>query len=330
MLAYATASAGMHPSHTLALKLRVIADAGFNSVEIAFPDLEAFAQSEYPDYGSADRGGKGDVDTLLKAANRVRDLCRSMRLSVLTLMPFSQFEGYPDPSKHAESLSRARTWLQVAQTLGAEMLQVGSSNDPESSPDRDVIVKDFRDLAEEAAKVNVKMCVEAYEMWAWGVHNNTWQDVLAICAAVDRPNFGVCFDTFQICARAYADPTAPNRQISSMAPLQLASSLKDLVAALEADGGRMRDKVFYFQISDGSLNVSPQDLVKSAKEQGLPPLYAWSNSWRPIPYQDATSYGGYLPVVDVVEAVLRSGWRGPMSYEVRHALPSQVSRRILC
>jgi hypothetical protein len=144
-------------------------------------------------------------------------------------------------------------------------------------------------------------------MWAWAAHNSTWQDVLAICDAVDRPNFGVCLDTFQICARAFADPTAPDGLVSSRAPSELTASLKDLIVALEADNNKLREKVFYFQvktknlahriaenltrclngqISDGSANILPQDLVKLAKDQGLPPLYAWSNSWRPIPYQD--------------------------------------------
>ncbi|GBE83925.1 hypothetical protein SCP_0509840 [Sparassis crispa] len=41
-------------------------------------------------------------------------------------------------------------------------------------------------------------------------------------------------------------------------------------------------KIFYFQVSDGS-RTHVQDLVKSAKEQGIFPLHAWSNAWHPVP-----------------------------------------------
>lgn len=30
-----------------------------------------------------------------------------------------------------------------------------------------------------------------------------------------------------------------------------------------------------------------------------------------------SSYGGFLPVMDVIKAVLKTGWNGPWSYEVR-------------
>ena len=51
-------------------------------------------------------------------------------------------------------------------------------------------------------------------------------------------------------------------------------------------------KIFYFQISDGSRNVTPEALVRSAKEQGIPPLYAWSNQWRPLPFMDILNVPG--------------------------------------
>lgn len=122
-------------------------------------------------------------------------------------------------------------------------------------------------------------------------------------------------------ARAYADPTVANGLLQhspeGSAILHLASSLKALATTLPPE------KIFYLQISDGSRRVTPEALQKSAEEQGISPLYAWSNAWRPLPNMDTVcprgggmTWGGYLPVVDVCEAVLRTGWRGPWSYEV--------------
>lgn len=45
-------------------------------------------------------------------------------------------------------------FISPRQGLGCDMLQVGSTNDPSTSGDYDVIVKDLRELADEAAKQN--------------------------------------------------------------------------------------------------------------------------------------------------------------------------------
>ncbi|KAI0365792.1 xylose isomerase-like protein [Pilatotrama ljubarskyi] len=319
-LAYSTDSAGMHPNHNLPIKLRAIAEAGFSQAELAFPDLEAYAEQEFPGYQKLDEHGNGDLDKLLQAAEKVRKLCEGLRLSILAVHPFSQFEGYEDTRKRTTGFERAAAWLKVLRALNCQMLQVGSTPDASTSSDYDVIARDLRQLADEAAAQDPPIRI-AYEMWAWGAHVNTWEHIWEVCKRVDRPNFGLCLDTFQICARAYADPTASNGLLQDSpegsASLQLASSLQALAATVPPE------KIFYFQISDGSRKVTPDALKKSAEEQGISPLYAWSNAWRPVPYMDAVcprggkeSWCGYLPVLDVCEAVLKTGWRGPWSYEV--------------
>ena len=86
-IVYSTDSAGMHPSHTLPAKLRAIAEAGFLQAELAFPDLEAYAAQEHPGYKTLDEHGIGDLDTLLKVANKVRALCEELGLSILAIHP---------------------------------------------------------------------------------------------------------------------------------------------------------------------------------------------------------------------------------------------------
>ncbi|RPD60257.1 xylose isomerase-like protein [Lentinus tigrinus ALCF2SS1-7] len=319
-LAYSTDSAGMHPSHTLPLKLRAIAEAGFPAAELGFPDLEAYTEQEHRGYKKLDESGKGDLDTLVQAATNIRKLCSELGLSILAVHPFDHFEGYGESSKRAAKLERASAWFKVLQALGCEMLQVGSTPDESSSSDYDVIAGDLRKLADEAAAQDPPIRI-AYELWAWGAYVNTWEHIWEICKRIDRPNFGLCLDTFQICARAYADPTSRNGLLQDppegSAVMHLASSLKALAITVPPE------KIFYFQISDGSRKVAPDTLLQEAKDQGIGPLYAWSNAWRPLPYmdevcprKDGESWGGYLPVLDVCEAVLRTGWRGPWSYEV--------------
>lgn len=86
--AYATASAGMHPSHTLPLKLQAIADAGFKLTEIAMPDVEQYAESRFKGYQKLDESGSGDLDKLVEAAEEIHKQCLQLGLHVLTLMPY--------------------------------------------------------------------------------------------------------------------------------------------------------------------------------------------------------------------------------------------------
>ncbi|PSS37459.1 hypothetical protein PHLCEN_2v666 [Hermanssonia centrifuga] len=151
--AYSTDSAGMHPNHTLPLKLRAIAEAGFSDAELAFPDLEAYASQEYPGYRQLDRAGKGDMDTLCKAAGKIRKLCDELDLGILAVHPFDNYEGFKEKAKIDERLERAAAWFKVMkeQVLECEMLQVGSSIDPTSSGDFDIIASNFQQLADKAA-----------------------------------------------------------------------------------------------------------------------------------------------------------------------------------
>lgn len=87
-VAYSTDSAGMHPSHTLPVKLRAIYDAGFTHVEVGFPDLEAYAHQEFNGgYKKLDDEGKGDLDKLCEVAKKVRGLCHELGIEVLVVHP---------------------------------------------------------------------------------------------------------------------------------------------------------------------------------------------------------------------------------------------------
>ncbi|KZT01032.1 xylose isomerase-like protein [Laetiporus sulphureus 93-53] len=333
-LAYSTDSAGMHPSHILPDKLRAIAAAGFLFAEVAFPDLEMYASQLHPDYKKLDDGGQRDLDKLIGAANEISKLCNSLGVKLLAVHPFSELEGYADEAKRAHGMERAHAWFKVLKALNCEILQVSSSDDPSSSKDRNLIARDLRDLADAAAKEQPPIKI-AYEMWAWGCHINTWEDTWDICKRVDRPNFGLCLDTFQICARAFASPTSPTGLLqplfSASNPSANPFSTEYASQLLRNSLSRLADtlppeKIFYFQISDGAHPGGAnggkrgiEELKQSARKKGIDPLYAWSNAWRPLPYMDelvGRKYGGYLPVVDVCEAVLKTGWRGPFSFEV--------------
>ncbi|KIJ40275.1 hypothetical protein M422DRAFT_209897 [Sphaerobolus stellatus SS14] len=305
---YATPSAGMHPSHTLPMKLRAIAEAGFPLAEISFPELQEYAKQKAENVGGTfaaiNDNGEGDVDKAVDAAKEIKGLTDELGIKIIVMHPFTGIEGEKDPEKRAAAFARAKTWFKVLKALGCQTMQLGSNKNEGISDSFETMANDLRELADLAAQENPPIRI-AYEMWAWGTYVNTWRHTWEICRLVDRDNFFLCLDTFQICAQGYADPTRPDG---------ISTEAKDFNASLEALSSTIPpSKILYLQISDAS-HVNPSELVKEAKDQGMRPLYMWSNKYRPLPY--AKKWNVYLPVNDVVEAVLKTGWRGPWSYEV--------------
>lgn len=146
----------------------------------------------------------------------------------------------------------------------------------------------------------------AYENWCWSTHAPTWRDVWEIVNAVDRPNIGLCLDTFQTAGSEWADPTSASGVIDDVPIEELKTgfreSLRDLATSVPAK------KIYLLQISDGYR--VPEPLEKKVINN-LQPRGRWSHDWRPQPYD-----GGYLPIEEVSKAVLRTGFRGWFSMEV--------------
>ena len=87
-VAYSTDSAGMHPSHTLPVKLRAIFDAGFTQVELGFPDLETYAEQVFKaNYKKLDNAGQGDIEKLCEVAGQVRQVCHELGMEILVVHP---------------------------------------------------------------------------------------------------------------------------------------------------------------------------------------------------------------------------------------------------
>ncbi|KAI9814808.1 MAG: hypothetical protein M1827_003074 [Pycnora praestabilis] len=300
---YASCSIGCKPSHTLPKKLQAIAAAGFTAIELSFPDLLSFAC----EYLKKDNVGSYDYDDLCKTGEEIKRLCKASGLKILILQPFSNFEGWPQGSEERkDAWVRAKGWIRIMEAVGTDMLQVGSSDSPNIETDVETLVSDLRKLADYLAGHNFRL---AYENWCWSTHAPTWASVWEIVKAVDRPNIGLCLDTFQTAGSEWADPTTKSGLIEEKEGVasreeldeRLKKSLSDLSATVPAS------KIYFLQISDAYL---PHPLLSPHEEDGLRPRGRWSHDYRPMPFQ-----GGYLPVVAVTKAVLRTGFRGFFSVE---------------
>lgn len=199
---------------------------------------------------------------------------------------------------------------------GTDMLQVGSTDSPLEKLDKNKIVSDLQDLCDMLKEHGFRL---AYENWCWSTHAPNWKDVWAIVKHVDRPNIGLCLDTFQTAGGEWTDPRTHSGLLEHISRHELEEqfkrSLEDLSHMVP------KDKIYLLQISDGYRVPQPFGIERD--DAGLLPRGRWSHSFRPLPYN-----GGYLPVVDVVAAVLKTGFRNWFSYEVFDGGPNGIDKEV--
>ena len=165
---------------------------------------------------------------------------------------------------------------------------------------------DLGELADMLAEKGYRL---AYENWCWATHAPSWKDVWTIVKEADRPNIGLCLDTFQTAGGEWGDPRTASGLIEAggvtreEVDMSYAISLQELARTVPAD------KIYVLQISDGYRMMQP--LKNEPETSGLRPRGQWSHDYRPLPYD-----GGYLPIAHFVEAVLATGFRGWFSVEV--------------
>jgi 4-hydroxyphenylpyruvate dioxygenase len=163
-------------SGTLRGKLRAIADAGFESVEIFESDLLACPET----------------------VAVVGAMMRDQGLDCVAFQPFRDFEGMPSRLR-ARVFDRAERKFDVMEELGTNLLLVSSNVSPDSLGDRARIVDDFRALGERAAARGLRV---AFEALAWGRHVCDHRQAWDIVREVDHPAVGLALDSFSSLARA--------------------------------------------------------------------------------------------------------------------------------
>ncbi|KAN0122815.1 xylose isomerase-like protein [Hyaloscypha variabilis] len=327
-LSFASVSVGT-PDTPLESKLHAISSAGFQGIELGFPDLLSFAKSSLKKDIAED-----DYVSLCTAGREVKALCKKHNLQIMMLQPFSNFEGWAPGSKEREdAFARARGWIEIMHAVGTDMLQVGSTDSPNISTDLNTLANDLRELADLLAPHSYRL---AYENWCWATVAPTWSKVwetvqlgtfprlspsltqfpfstnpphLSITHPntnpVNRPNIGLCLDTFQTVGSEYADPTTPSGLISTQSDLKtdFAASLAELKRVVPAE------KIFVLQISDA---YQPPSLLSPSTLNGLRPKGRWSHDFRPFVYE-----GAYIAqCVEFAKAVLGTGSRAWVSVEV--------------
>ncbi|KAK7961809.1 xylose isomerase-like TIM barrel [Apiospora aurea] len=292
-----------HAGHSLSHKLDMAQAYGYKGIEFFHEDLADLAQQL----------GRHNTHTAeeneLEAASLIRQMCRARDLTILCLQPFAGYEGLLNRAAHARRLDQLRFWFRLAKALGTDMVQIPSSFLPASqcTGDRARVVADLRRAADMGAAEGIRF---VYEALCFSTHVDTWEASWDIVQAVDRENFGLCLDTFNIAGRVYADPASPS------------GCCADAQAAVQESLARMRAtvdvaKVFYIQVVDAERLASPLKPGHAFYDAQQPARMSWSRNCRL--FYGERDRGAYLPVRDIARVIFHElRFEGWVSLELFH------------
>ena len=280
-------------------------------------DIELFYEDLY--YVARSLQGGPTPSNQLRAASLIRSMCDEREISVVCLQPFMHYEGLRDRQLHKQKVEDMEHWIQLAKVLRTNIISIPSTflSKDEVIGDLGLIVDDMREVADLAAPYGIQI---AYESLAWGTYVDTWEQAWEVVERVDRTNFGICLDTFNIAARAYADPTSASRR-NPNAEADMKASLQRLARTIEVK------KILYVQVVDAEYLAEP--LVES-HEYYNPNQHArmsWSRNCRL--FYGEHERGAYLPVKEILSAILEDlGFEGWISAELFNKSLTEPSPRV--
>ncbi|PMD29197.1 xylose isomerase-like protein [Hyaloscypha variabilis F] len=297
--AIASPSLGHASVHPIQVKLEQAAAHGFKLIEIVEEDLNMYSRSL--------EGGLTDSNKI-RAAEFVRGFADTKGLQVAVLQPFWFYDGLLDRKEHEAMIAKLRLWMRLVKILGTQLVQIPSNWLVEGTTgDMDIIVKDLVEMADIGLEQDPVVSF-AYEGVAWGTHIDTWQGSWEVVKRVNKPNFGLCLDTFHIAARVWGDPTASSGK-NPNADIQLNNSMKQLVEEVDVR------KVFYVQVGDAERLEQPLLPGHPFHVEGQLPRMSWSRNARLFAFEEGR--GGCLPVALVIDAIINKlNFRGLLTLEV--------------
>ncbi|EMF11185.1 xylose isomerase-like protein [Sphaerulina musiva SO2202] len=309
-------SLGRAWSHSLPTKLDAAASHSL-SLELFHEDL-VYLAATFP-------GGPTPSNQLL-AAQTIRSLCSARNISIISLQPFMHYEGLRDRELHEARIREMRDlWIPLARALGTRVIAVPSSflGEEECGGDEGVIVRDLRELADLGVAAASSSSddddgkgegegdiIFAYEALCWGTHISTWEQSWEIVQKVSRSNFQICFDTFNLAGKVFADPMRPGG-IKKNAEEAMEATLRRILERVDVR------RIAYIQVVDAERLSTP--LIKGHEfyHEDQPARMSWSRNCRL--FYGEEDRGAYLPVYAILKTLLVDlGFEGYVSAEVFH------------
>ena len=159
-------------------KLHAAADAGFEVVELFEPDLIAAPESP----------------------EEIRALAARLGLELALYQPMRDVEGVDD-EEFARVLRRVEAKFALCERIGMDLVLVCSNVATATIDVAEHSARQLGAVADVAARYGVRL---AFEALAWGRFVSDYRDAWDIVRLADRPNLGVCLDSFHILSRGHA------------------------------------------------------------------------------------------------------------------------------
>ncbi|KAL4924434.1 sugar phosphate isomerase/epimerase family protein [Aspergillus undulatus] len=291
--------------HGLDQKLQTAASYGYAGIELFIDDLTHFAITRFD-------------GSLHSAAKYTSSLAQSLNLHIICLQPFGFFEGLLDRNQTEYLVNeKLPLWFELSRILGTDLIQIPANflqphpetGLPRTTGDIEVIVSDLQRISDIGARQGFRF---VYEALCWSTHIETWEASWEVVRRVDRPNFGLCLDSFNIAGRIYADPTSATGKTehAEEAVTRSMDTLREKVKSGELD----LSKVFYIQLVDGERLSAPLDERHEFFVAGQPARMNWSRNARLFPCEEER--GGYLPVLEIARTFFEVGFEGWVSLEL--------------
>lgn len=306
-------------------KLNAISAAGLRCIELVMSDIVSFA-SQYLDT----EVGPKDWHALCLAAAEIKEICAEKGIKITMIQALENFEGWLETSQEREdAYERANGWIGIMRAADTDLLlvrkcrhrgsslradetwltlssQVAASDAPISKigADHSRSIKDLRNLADMLSEYDFRL---AYMNRCWSTHASRWSTAWDIVQQVRRSNIGLCLNTFHISGSQFGDPTTASGLIEKYTREQLGQRFKASLDRLSKTVPK--DRIYMLQVGNAYKPKEPFPQVLGY--QACPPKQRWYRDFRSLPFS-----GGYLPIVDVVKAVLKTGFRDWISYEV--------------
>lgn len=295
--------------HSLVHKLDMAHKYGYQGIELFYADFLDHAAQFEKTSPTISSDNTPSQTAQLAAARDVRQLCAARGITIICLQPFAHYEGLLDRKAHQEHIEKLHLWMELAHELGTDLIQVPSSFVPASqiSEDMDLIVSDLQKIADIGAAANPPLRF-VYEALCWGTRVNLWETSWDVVKRVDRPNFGLCLDSFNIAGRIYADPASPGCKAPNAEEI-VKQSMERLAKDVDVK------KVFYVQIVDAERLSSPLVEGHAFYNPEQPTRMSWSRNCRL--FYGETEHGAYLPIKEIAEAFFHKlGFEGWVSLEL--------------
>jgi 4-hydroxyphenylpyruvate dioxygenase len=310
--------------HCLTNRLDLARKYGYKGIELFHEDLAWLALY----LSGEDASSEPSPAAQIAAAQEIYAKCHERELEIICLQPFIHYDGLIDRTEHAKHVEKLQLWIRLAHELHTDIIQVPANflGEEHVADDLELIASDLRKLADIGLQQHPPIRF-AYESLCWSTRVDTWERCWEVVQRVDRPNFGMCLDTFNIAGRIYADPACVTGVMPD-AEDAVERSIARLLATVDVK------KVFYVQVVDAERLHAPLTKGHPYYAPNQPARMSWSRNCRL--FYGETERGAYLPVADIAAALFHGlGFQGWVSLELFNRrmsdpgleVPEELARR---